>query len=103
MKLYHKLLPKRITDKNIKSIKEKGLLPRLPSEYKYSLPHFLQDVPIVWLAEKMNTVDGVIFSVNTDYLDSVRLHKLKWNDVNWWVYEGIIRPELLAVELLAKE
>ncbi len=101
MKLYHKLLPERVSDIALRSISERGLIPQMPSEYKKSLPSHLQKVPIVWLSEKMNTMDGAIFSVDTKMLNARKLHKLDWDDVNWWVYEGGIPS--VAVEPLVKE
>lgn len=96
IKLLHKLLPERVNSETLKSISIFGLKPRLPSEYKMSLPSYLQEVPLVWLAERMNTIDGVIFSIDTNKLDKRRLHKLNWGEVDWWVYEGIVPPELLT-------
>jgi hypothetical protein len=96
MKLLHKLLPERVNSGTLGSIASYGLIPQLPSEYRESLPIPLQKVPIVWLAERMNTMDGIIFTIETDKLDRVKLHKLDWDDVNWWVYEGIIPPEAIV-------
>lgn len=98
MKLYHKVLPDRVDNEVLVSIRRWGLLPRLPCEYKLSLPVELREVPIVWLTESMNTMDGAIFSVNVKMLDKRKLHRLNWDDVAWWVYEGVIPPE--AVEPL---
>lgn len=95
MKLLHKVLPKRVSGDVLESISQNGLLPRLPSEYRQSLPIHLQTVPIVWLAERMHTIDGVIYSVDAGKLDKDKLHKLGWTDTNWWVYEGSIAPVLL--------
>lgn len=93
--LLHKVLPERVNKETLKNIAKQGLLPQLPSEYRESLPASLQKVPIVWLAERMNTIDGVIFSVNTDKLDREKLHKLDWEGVHWWVYWGLIPPNAL--------
>ena len=90
MKLLHKLLPERVTEKTLASIARDGLIARLPSEYKSSLPAHLQSVPLVWLAGKMNTVTGVIYSVDTGSLGAKDLHKLDWDGVVWWVYQGNI-------------
>lgn len=98
MNLLHKLLPERVSDDTLESISKNGLVPRLPSEYRRSLPRYLQTVPIVWLAERMHTNDGVIYSVDADKLDKSKLHKLGWTDTVWWVYEGIIASELLEEE-----
>lgn len=103
MKLLHKVLPERVNNERLKNILDNGLIPQLPSEYKMSLPPHLQEVPIVWLSERMNTIDGIIFSVNADKLNREKLHKLDWSGVNWWVYEGVIIPELIAVEPLMGE
>ncbi|KKL14410.1 hypothetical protein LCGC14_2515940, partial [marine sediment metagenome] len=56
-----------------------------------------------WLSEKMNTIDGVIFSVDIDKLNKEKLHKLDWDEVSWWVYEGVIPPDTIAVEPLIEE
>jgi hypothetical protein len=103
MELLHKVLPARVNNKTLKSIADNGLIPQLPSEYKMSLPVHLQEVPIVWLAERMNTIDGVIFSVDIDKLDKKRLHNLGWEDVCWWVYEGIIPVGALATIPIIEE
>jgi len=100
MKLLHKVLPERVNGGVLKSIADYGLIPQLPAEYKSSLPLPLREVPIVWLAESMNTLDGVIFCVDADKLDKRRLHKLDWEGVTWWVYEGKIPP--MALEPLIK-
>lgn len=97
MKLLHKVLPERVNSDLLQSIATHGLLPRLPEEYKISLPLNLQTIPIVWLAERMNTIDGVIFSIDTTKLDTTKLHKLDWLDVDWWVYEGTIPPNACEV------
>lgn len=95
MKLLHKLLPASVNENTLESISKNGLLPRLPSEYRQSLPVDLQTVPLVWLAERMHTTDGVIYSVDADKLEDKKLHKLGWTDTIWWVYEGVIPSALL--------
>ncbi len=92
MRLFHKVLPERVNSETLKNIAEHGLIPRLPSEYRMSLPAYLQEAPLVWLAEKMNTLDGKIYSVDCSKLEIMKLHKLDWEDVDWWVYEGTIPP-----------
>ena len=69
MKLLHKLLPEKVNKETLKSISKNGLIPQLPSEYRWSLPTNLQFIPIVWLSESMNTIDGVIYSINSDNLE----------------------------------
>ncbi len=103
MKLLHKVLPEKANSAVLASIARYGLLPQLPSEYRASLPTYLQKVPIVWLTERLNTMDGVVFSVDTDKLGREKLHALDWDSVSWWVYEGIISPELLEREPLMEE
>ena len=91
------MLPEKTSSEILTSISKYGLIPRLPCEYRKSLPELLQYTPLVWLAERMNTLDGVIYLIKADKLDSAKLYKLDWDDVDWWVYAGIIPPELLSI------
>ena len=74
----------------LENIKKKGLIPRVPCEWARKLPEALRYRPAVWLAETMINQDGTIVYIHTLMLDRVRLFKLDWEDVGWWLYQGTI-------------
>ncbi|KKL26920.1 hypothetical protein LCGC14_2390400 [marine sediment metagenome] len=74
------------------SIRYVGLVPRLPTEYRGSLPMRLQRTPLVWLAGNLADRAGTILRIQTRLLDRARLVELDWHDVGWWVYRGAIPP-----------
>ena len=95
--LYHKvyafnpeLVPAALVD-----IRKVGLLPQKPSEYKISLPKELQETPVVWLAGRMFSSIGAILGIKTVGLDLRKLFKLDWDDVDWYIYQGYIAPNLI--------
>ena len=87
--LYHKTKRKFLGE-----ILFQGIVPNQPYEWKGLLPRKLQNTPIIWLTETMMS-KGCWLIVNTDYLQRLKLHKLKLKDVKWWIYEGEIPPEAL--------
>ena len=95
--LLHKVTPfnPELAAAVMESIRRVGLIPRLPTEYRRSLPMRLQRRPLVWLAGRMDNPAGMIVQVRTALLDAARLVKLDWADVDWWVYQGIIKPEAI--------
>ena len=87
--------------RDLQSILTLGLLPQLPEEWKGLLPPKLRDTPIIWLNENLPSSylhsSRVILSIDNNYLNQDNLHKLNARDVNWWVYEGVIKPEALRI------
>ena len=95
--LYHKVhgFNPELVSAALVNIRKVGLLPQKPSEYKYCLPKELQEAPAIWLAGKMFSPIGTILKIKTVGLDLSKLFKLDWDDVDWYIYQGCIVPDLL--------
>lgn len=95
--LFHKIIHESKQEISA-SIKVNGIIPQVASEYKELLPESIRGEPVVWLASKLHSyTDAPIFLIETDGLNPEKLYHVVDNDLDWWVYEGEISTELLAL------
>jgi len=88
--LYHKIIHEP-SNEIVKSIKAKGLLPRIACEYKDLVPEDIRDKPVVWLADKLHCYnDAPVFAVKDWNLWPSKLRHVTDIKLHWWVYQGNI-------------
>ena len=101
MKLHHKVLG-TLANEHAKSIEIHGLVPHVASEYKDLVPEKIRHLPVIWLSERVKSLDGLpIFEVDSKSLDQSKLYHTEIffesdKDLPWWVYQGNIPPNVLT-------
>lgn len=80
------------------SIEEKGLIAKMPNEWRQLLPEHLQSTPIIWLIGYDR-----LLAIKKPLLDPQRLFRLDTPEVDWWVYAGDIPPEAIRIVRQATE
>jgi len=99
MKLHH-TVDHTPNEKIAKSIEARGLIPRVANTYKNLVPEEIRHLPVVWLAEGIWQSSLLpVFEVDSKDLDEHRLYCCVVYEadkyLNWWVYQGVIPPEVI--------
>lgn len=102
--------------RNLASIQEHGLVPRLASEWKELLPRDIVNVPVTWFTGNVRRKGDFIHStrqviaVKAGFFVPTRLYKLYQlvmenmglRHADWWVYTDVIPSEALVFGSIAE-
>lgn len=100
MKLHHTV--HHIPEEEIaKSIQLNGIVPQVADVYKDLVPEEVRYLPIIWLAQGIwQGWSYPIFEIDTRDLDENYLYPIaftheKDKELDWWIYQGYISPNVI--------